>query len=219
MEASQKKRTALMIALPVLAALIVGLAMWALMSLRIGSIEEERDSALSRIEELESEVDALSEQLATDGTTDEEAAEDETPPSEDASEDTASEDGRHFCFVTDVVDETGTPMIIVDYADLLTGSEAAAAAAAAGAESPPPNDYWISNVNPKLRTFPVRSGIIVRLTSTSEGTNPDGYTVTLGQWQDFFTGMSPGMEVVRDVPYWIIIENGEVTSIEEQYLP
>ncbi len=219
MEAAQKKRAVLMIALLVLAVLITGSTMWLVMSSRIASIEEERDSALSRIEQLESQVASLSEEL--EGVEDE-AVEEETPAAEHggaAPQDTASEDGRHFCYVTDVLNETGTTMITVDYADLLTGPEAAAAAAAAGEESPPPNDYWISNVNPLLRTFPVRPGISVKLTSTSEGTVPDGYTVSLGQWQDFYVGMSPGMEVVRHVPYWITIENGEVTFIEEQYLP
>jgi len=121
--------------------------------------------------------------------------------------------------VRDIVNETGTTMITVDYADFLTGDEAADAAAAAGEESPPPNDFFIRNVNPMLRTFPVESGISVTLRSSSSGIDADGYTVPLGQWQDFFIGMTGDMEVVRVVPYWIEIEDGVVVSVEEQYLP
>ncbi len=131
----------------------------------------------------------------------------------------ATTSGREFCYVREVVNETGTTMITVDYAQLLTGAEAASAATAAGDESPPPNDYYIVNENPLLRTFPVRAGIMVTLQSGNPSGDMDPYTVVLGQWQDFFIGMSPGMEVVRDVPYWITLQNGEVTAIEEQYLP
>lgn len=131
----------------------------------------------------------------------------------------ATASGREFCYVREVVNETGTTMITVDYAQFLTGADAAAAATARGDESPPPNDYYIVNENPLLRTFPVRAGITVTLHHGNPSGNMEPYTVVLGQWQDFFVGMSPGMEVVRDIPYWITLKNGEVTAIEELYLP
>lgn len=216
-----KTRIVLLVVLPLAAALVTGLLMNALTAPRIESALEERDAALARIKTLESEIASLTARLTAEPgpeepSSEEPVASDSAAPAEDVD---AAEDGRHFCYVNSVVNETGITMITVDFAELLSGDEAAAAAAAAGEESPPPNDYWIRNVNPRLRTFPVRVGIRVTLTSTSEGTNPEGYSVLLDQWQDFFVGMSPGMERVRDVPYWIEVRDGTVTAIEEQYLP
>lgn len=208
-------------------ALVVGGAVWGLMQSRITAAEDELALTEERLSELDSQVASLTASLEPGGDDagEPEDAEDTngggssaTPPPS-GTESPSSEDGRHFCYVRSVTNVSGTTEITVDYAQMLTGAEAAAAAAAAGAESPPPNDYWISNVNPMLRTFPVRSGINVKMTSTAAGTDPSGYSVALGQWQDFFVGMSPGMEVVRDVPYWVTIDDGVVIEIAEQYLP
>jgi hypothetical protein len=52
----------------------------------------------------------------------------------------------------------GTPpdaTLTFDLAEFLTGEAAAQAAAEHGDESPPPNDYYIVNDNPKLRTMPI----------------------------------------------------------------
>jgi hypothetical protein len=139
-----------------------------------------------------------------------------TPPPTDGPSD---EDGRHFTYIREVPTVNGVTVVVVDYAQMLTGAEAAAAATAAGEESPPPNDYFIVNENTLLRTFPVDTTIDVRLTSRSDGVQPEGYEVGFGVWQDMFIGMIEGAGVVRAVPYWITIESGVITVIEEQYLP
>lgn len=139
-----------------------------------------------------------------------------TPPPADGP---GAEDGRHFTYINDVSTVDGATVLVVDYAQMLTGAEAAAAATAAGAESPPPNDYFIVNENTLLRTFPVDTTINVRLTSRSDGVQPEGYEVGFGVWQDMYVGMMEGADFVRMVPYWINIEGGVITVIEEQYLP
>jgi hypothetical protein len=45
----------------------------------------------------------------------------------------------------------------VDVVQFLTGAAAARAAGEDNAEVPPPNDYYIRNTNPQLRTLPVAS--------------------------------------------------------------
>jgi hypothetical protein len=47
--------------------------------------------------------------------------------------------------------------VTFDLIQYLTGDAATRAAAEDGEESPPPNDYYIRNVNPRLRTLPVRA--------------------------------------------------------------
>jgi hypothetical protein len=108
--------------------------------------------------------------------------------------------------------------ISVDYAQMLTGAAAVDAATAAG-EEPPPNDYFIVNDNPQLRTFEVATEVEVKLSTQAEGVEPDGYLVTLEEWRQMFGGVTPGMGFVRDVPYWITLDGETVTSIEEQFLP
>lgn len=203
-------------------ALGAGLAVWGVMATRIADAEERLTDYEVRVEALESQLAVVSEALEgqTDAAlddSDDSHATDEPPISETDTE--SDEDGRWFCYMVDFVEQAGTITLTVDYAQLLTGDEAAAAAAAAGEESPPPNDYFILNENPRLREFVVDPDTRVTLTTVVEGTNPAGYEVALGEWYDMVAGMSPGMEVVRDVPYWITVEGGRIVEIEEQYLP
>lgn len=139
-----------------------------------------------------------------------------TPPPADGP---SAEDGRHFTYIKDVYTVDGSTILVVDYAQMLTGDEAAAAATAAGEESPPPHDYFIVDENMLLRTFPVDTTINVRLTSKSDGVQPEGYDVGFGVWQDMFAGTTADAGIVRVVPYWITVEGGVIMAIEEQYLP
>ena len=102
----------------------------------------------------------------------------------------AAATSKQFTFVTAVT--TGSkPTVTADYAQFLTGKEAAAAATANGDESPPPNDYYISNDNKKLRTLPVKAGIMVKLTARDDGTSePEGYTVPFAAWASYYASPS-----------------------------
>lgn len=132
---------------------------------------------------------------------------------------TVTEDERQFCFVTAVTWEGGQAELTVDYAQMLTGRAAAAAAAAAGDESPPPNDYYIVNENPRLRTFPVKSELMVRMASSTEGARPEGYDMPFAEWYDAYSGMSGSFPGIRNVPYWVTVSEGIVVKLEEQFLP
>lgn len=216
------RRTVIMlIAAVIIGALISGLGVWAVMDGRLSDAEDRAARAEERVSALESEVETLSAALESSEGPDADASE-PADADEAASEDTAdatTEDGRFFCYVTSARWEGSQPELTVDYAQMLTGSAAAAAAAAAGDESPPPNDYYIVNENPRLRTFPADAGLTVRMTSTAEGTRPEGYDMAFGQWYDAYSGMSGSFPAIRDVPYWITLEEGTIVNIEEQYLP
>lgn len=110
------------------------------------------------------------------------------------------------------VDSANETTIEFDLACWFTGDAAAQAAAEDGEESPPPNDYYVRNVNPQLRT--------ITMASTAEVSwmpNPgDPSTQTVVPYADWLTGREtrgyqPGV--------WVTIEGGEATFIEEQYVP
>jgi hypothetical protein len=219
-----RRTVTMLIAAVLIGALISGLAVWAAMNGRLSDAEQRAELADERVSELESEVEVLTTLLeAEENTASNEVDEEEALDAEGASNDdttgVAEEDGRFFCYMTSAKWEGDQPELTVDYAQMLSGAEAAAAATAAGDDSPPPNDYYIVNQNPKLRTFPADAGMTVRMTSSAQGTQPEGYDMPFGQWYDAFSGMSGSFPSIRDVPYWITIENGTIVMIEEQYLP
>ena len=115
------------------------------------------------------------------------------------------------------VKRAGDADVTFDLAYLLSGKEAAEAAQEAGDEVPVPNDYYIVNDNPKLRTVPVADGVQVDVydwsmccdTHTSIGF--DDFTGYVADPTDDFHGAQS--------PYWLRVRGGEITRIEEQFLP
>lgn len=110
------------------------------------------------------------------------------------------------------VDSADATTIEFDLACWFTGDAAAQAAAEDGEESPPPNDYYVRNVNPQLRTITIASTAEV-----SWMPNPgDPSTQTVVPYADWLTGrMTRGYQP----GVWVTIEGGEATFIEEQYVP
>lgn len=110
-------------------------------------------------------------------------------------------------FVKRAWQEGGQRRIEIDYADFLTGDEAERAAAEAGDEVN--NDYYIRNVNTKLRTFSVSPG------ATFELPQGDPEAPVMGGWEDFASYLQefPG------VFWWIERRGEEVLSIQGQWVP
>ncbi len=204
------------------AALITGAAVWAVMSARVSDAEESSTAADARIAALESQVASMNASLVSaEASLTASAQEAEgagttvtTPEKAPA----ATDVDRQFCFMRGGTWEGSTPYLSVDYAELLSGDEAAAAATAHGSESPPPNDYYIVNDNPKLRSIPADPNMTVKAITEADGMVSGGYSIGFGQWFDVLIGMSAD-DFVKDRPYWITIKNGTITAIEEQYLP
>lgn len=119
-------------------------------------------------------------------------------------------DGRWFGYV----DSADASAIEFDLACWFSGDGAILAAAEDGEESPPPNDYYIRNFNPQLRTIPVASSAdVFWLPSTGDPSTQT--TVPYADWligrATRGSGWQPGV--------WITIAGGEAAFIEEQFVP
>ena len=122
-------------------------------------------------------------------------------------------DGRHPVYLKTV--DAGGQTITFDLIQFFTGDAAARAAAEDGQESPPPNDYYIRNVNPRLRTLPVQAGapITVNVLAAQEtGSSTKDVPVTLDKLAGYFPNSGTP-------PFWITVAQGQVTEMAQQYLP
>jgi hypothetical protein len=129
-------------------------------------------------------------------------------------------DGRYFVQLTDIQGgEEGPLLLQYDLAYFLTGEEANQAADDRGLETPVPNDYFIVNDNPKRRLTPLEGVYSVKY--IPEGS---GLSSPVKAHEAQFLGWM-GESVQTDFPpkdtswWWVTIENGSVTKIEQQYLP
>ena len=183
---------------------------------RIVTIEAERDASLLKVEDL---TTAIADLKATASTTVTETSS-ITPTPTAPPKKPVSKTTKQFTFITKIIESGATPVIVADYAQMLSGDAAAAAATAHGDESPPPNDYYIVNDNKLLRKLKVQPGIKVTVVTNADGTSdPTGHTVSFADWAANYSAPTADNESLRTAPYWITVKNGVVTKIEQQYLP
>jgi hypothetical protein len=130
------------------------------------------------------------------------------------------EDGRHFGYLK-AARVTAEPRDVeFDLAYFLTGEEANAEAERRGLETPVANDYLIVNDNPKLRTLPVAAEVVIDLVDWKQCCDKR-FQGDPARFETAFTAASPpsGRYRGRFTAYWLTVEDGVVTKIEEQYLP
>ena len=130
------------------------------------------------------------------------------------------EDGRHFGYVRSV--DVDARMIEFDLAYFLSGEEANAAYQAAGGSGPVPNDHFVVNDNPKLRTLPLAPEVRLRLLDWNHccETFFDGDLALFAKAIGARADVADGDLIYRgQSQWWITVENGVVTEIEEQYSP
>lgn len=126
-------------------------------------------------------------------------------PTEPTGEDLA--DGRHFGFIRSV--EVQDNSISFDVAVFLTGNQAQQAAQERGeAMGDDVFDYFVVNDDPATRTLQVAEDVSVRILT---GGGPDLGDSTL-------QGLSEHLPR-PDNGFWVEVEGGEVTQVEEQYVP
>lgn len=216
------------VALIAMGAAVLGLLagaglLWGVQRGVIGTLRAENSRLTREIATLTTQVDSLTASAGQQPTSTAEPSPpedtDDVPgPAEEGPSTEAVAGAREFAFI-DSVTTGGSPTVVADYAQFLTGTEAEKAAAEAGDE-PPPNDFYIANVDPRLRTLRVASGLTVRLVSRPDGTVDVGtYTVPLSTWAKHFASPTEMNSAIRTAPYWLTVESGVVTAIEEQYLP
>jgi hypothetical protein len=124
-------------------------------------------------------------------------------------------DGSHAARITRV-DPEGQ-QVTIDVVQFFVGDAATEAARLDGApEVPPPNDYWIRNTNPKLRSLSVVTDapVVVNTLSAAEtGTTARDDSISLSQLASY------GNDRVSGALFWITTREDTVTEIAEQYLP
>ena len=116
-------------------------------------------------------------------------------------------DGRHPVRVTAV--DPARETITFDLVQWYFGEDAAWEAAKDQQESPPPNDYYVRNVNPKLRTLSTAAEATVtvnNLLNTQQPT-PVGLAKLATLTQD------------RSPVFWITVRHDRVQKISEQWVP
>jgi hypothetical protein len=118
--------------------------------------------------------------------------------------------GRHPVVLARV--DVAGRTVTVDLVQWFTGEAAAKAAAEDGKESPPPNDYYVRNVNPRLRTLPLATDARLTLTRQTLG---QGGNATEGVEADLARLAASG----RKHLFWATVEGGRIQRLEEQYLP
>jgi hypothetical protein len=122
-------------------------------------------------------------------------------------------DGRHPVIIKTV--DPDRRRITFDLIQFYQGDDATSEAAKDHQESPPPNDYYIRNANPRLRTLPVRSDATITtntLTAGYTGSATKNVQVPLDRLAIVLPRGGAG-------PFWITVRHDQVVKIAEQYVP
>ena len=134
-------------------------------------------------------------------------------PRPNAAPDSSLADGRHPARIT-AVDAEGE-QVTIDVVQFFFGDAATDAARADGStDLPPPNDHWIRNANPELRTLPVAAHAAVTVNGLSwleTGSATSNTTISLSKLASYGD--------VRGSLFWVTTRDGAVTGIAEQFLP
>ena len=144
-----------------------------------------------------------------------EPSESETPePSR--SESPVLEDGHHFVYVTSASRlEDGTSEVEFDLALFYVGERAEQEAAERDDEVV--NGYYIVNDNDRLRTLPLAQEVEVDYIPVDACC--DLQSGDVNAWLEAVLETNPTDYGGMDVPWWFTVEGGEITRIEQQYLP
>jgi hypothetical protein len=118
-------------------------------------------------------------------------------------------DGRHPVFLKTVNPAAGS--IAFDLIQLYFGEEAIREELKDhDTQYPAPNDIYIRNVNPRLRTLPVRADATITVLDNDFAAT-DGY-VSLAK-------LAAVLPRQGTMPFWITVRHGQVVTITEQYIP
>lgn len=128
----------------------------------------------------------------------------------------ALEDGEHFLRATRVLTAGATPRLRFDEAVFSTGDEAFEYAQENDIELQ--NDYYIENASPKVAMMPLAADAVVSYI-------PQGTCCELQPGSVDGLVASVNATAMTDYPdpattwWWATVEEGEITSLVQQYLP
>jgi hypothetical protein len=117
-------------------------------------------------------------------------------------------DDEHPAIIKSIDTAAGT--LTFDLVQWLTGEAAKVAFQQAnpGETDSPPNDYFVVNNNPRLRTFAVAPDVVVIVTPGGDPNDTD--QIALAEF---------GGYARRDALFWLTIKGGVITRIEQQWVP
>ena len=122
-------------------------------------------------------------------------------------------DGRHPVRISTVDPDRRT--ITFDLIQFYRGDDATREAAEDHQEYPPPNDYYIRNLNPRLRTLPVRPDPPITCNTLTAGhTGSATRDLAVPLWR-----LAIVLPPTDSPPFWITVHHGQVVRIAEQYIP
>jgi hypothetical protein len=137
-------------------------------------------------------------------------------PEPSGSESPVLKDGHHFVYVKKVLLlPDGSRRVRFDLAYFYTGARAASEAAERGGEVV--DDYFIVNDNPRLRTLPLADDVEVEY--VPESNCCELQPGNIDAWIEAVAATNPTDYAGTNVPWWFTVEAGEITRIEQQYLP
>jgi hypothetical protein len=131
--------------------------------------------------------------------------------------------GEHFGYIRSVSTAGPAATLAVDEAQFLTGDAAQKAAEEDGVLAPGepvPNDYYIRNPDKTTRTLRIAND--AKITAKRCALCRNGRP---GQLAPFLASFMTGRHTYADPYrgkyslYWLTIRDGEVTAIDEQYVP
>jgi hypothetical protein len=126
------------------------------------------------------------------------------------------EDGRHFVFVENASRRgDGSIRIRFDLAYFYRGARAEQEAAERGDEVV--SGYYIVNDNTRLRTLPVADDVEVEYIPADSCCELQPGNIDA--WLEAVLETNPTDYAGTNVQWWFTVEGGEITMIEQQYLP
>jgi len=132
------------------------------------------------------------------------------------SESPVLEDGHHFVYVISASRlEDGTSEVEFDLALFYVGERAEQEAAERDDEVV--NGYYIVNDNDRLRTLPLAQEVEVDYIPVDACC--DLQPGNVDAWLEAVLETNPTDYGGTDVPWWFTVDGGEITRIEQQYLP
>jgi hypothetical protein len=137
-------------------------------------------------------------------------------PTDETSESPVLADGRHFVYVAEAARREDAPSTVTfNLAYFFDGERAEQEAAERGDEVV--NDYYIVDDNPRLRTLPLADEVDVRYIPV--GRCCDLEEGEIDAWLESILEVNPNDYAGKDAAWWFVVDGGQITRIEQQYLP
>lgn len=208
-------------------AVVVGVALGAVgEGVLAGNELDDRETALiaarADVDRLQERVDALTAQLAdADAGAARLARRLATAEAElDTWVGPALPDGRHFGSIAALGDDQTPPRVVFDLQRWFVGDEADAAAIADGAMPPGQihieNGFYIRNGSPRWRIAEVDPAATVALVTYPYGDVDHPRVVSLDRFAEI---AAEDPTLMRWSPFWLVVRDGVVVALEQQYIP